>query len=119
MVDLAIAAIVVLIGGIWADGMKALERANQFARDLCARANLSLLDDTVALTARRWVRTSDGGWRMRRTYLFEYSCEPQSRASGFVILQGYQLASSGLASSPEQGIERCPDASGRQPFGER
>lgn len=95
--DLLIAFFLTLLAVRWADGMKALERANGFALSICARANLSLLDDTVVLTASQWVRAPAGGWRLRRTYTFDYSVDPRERSSGFVILLGYHLASSGLA----------------------
>jgi hypothetical protein len=102
MSDLLIAAVLAVLAARWADGMKARERANEFARGICTRANLSLLDDTVVLTASRWVRTPSAGWQLRRTYTFDYSVDPQARASGFVILLGYRLASSGLAADARE-----------------
>lgn len=101
MIDLLIAGTLLLLGTAWADGMRALERANVCARDMCTRAGLSLLDDTVALAARRLIRTGQGRWALRRTYVFDYCADGRSRLSGFVILHGYRLESCGLA--PETG----------------
>lgn len=98
LVDGLIAITLALIGARWVDGMKALEQANAVAREVCAGNGLSLLDGTVALAARRWVRGPAGRWTLHRTYTFDYCADGFSRASGFIILQGHRLVSIGLAS---------------------
>lgn len=113
MTDLLIAVVLAVVALRWADGMKAREQANEFARGVCERANLCLLDDTVVLTASRWVRAPSGGWQLHRTYTFDYSVDPQSRDSGFVILLGYRLASCGLAACVGEYSRAAPRVSER------
>lgn len=98
LADVVVAGLLMLIAALWVDGMKALERANAAAREVCAGSRLSLLDGTVSLATRRWVRTVDGRWVLCRTYTFDYCEDGLSRASGFIILHGYRPTSIGLAS---------------------
>lgn len=108
-VDVLIACWLIVMAAIWFDGMKALERANAVASEACAKSNLALLDETVALAARQWVRDADGRWVMCRTYTFDYCEDGFSRASGFIMLHGYRPVTIGLDSPPakareEQGV---------------
>lgn len=112
LADGLIAILLVLIGAVWVDSMKALERANAVAREICAGNHLSLLDETVALAARCWVRSSSGRWVLRRTYTFDYCEDGFSRSSGFIILQGHRLVSTGLAAGNPRDAPQGTDPSG-------
>jgi hypothetical protein len=95
--ELIIALLLALVAAFWADSMGARERANEAARDICARNGLSLLDETVALATRQLIRGSRGHLTLRRTYTFDYCEDGYSRSSGFIILQGHRVTAMGLA----------------------
>lgn len=95
--ELIIAGLLVLLAAFWVDSMAAREVANAAARDICAQNALSLLDETVALAARKLIREPGGRLSVRRTYTFDYCEDGYSRSSGFVILQGRQVTAVGLA----------------------
>lgn len=91
--------ITALILAAWAfhASLAARETANRFAIDTCRRAEVQLLDGTVSLLRMGLARAADGGWTLRRTYVFDYSEDGCSRQRGFVVLSGLQLESVGLA----------------------
>lgn len=94
--ELLLLTALMLAGVFWADSMAARERANQAAREICSGRGLSLLDETVALAARKLIRPRGGRLTLRRTYTFDYCEDGYSRASGFVVLEGRQVVASGL-----------------------
>lgn len=107
-----IVSLLILIAALWLDGMAARERANTAAREVCARNGLSLLDGTVALSARHLARGPGGHLALRRTYTFDYCEDGYSRLCGFIILQGYQVKAVGLA-TPEAESDGDTDHSAR------
>ena len=107
LLELVIAGVLVLIAGFWANSMAARERANEAAREICARNGFSLLDETVALATRQLIRNASGHLTLRRTYTFDYCEDGYSRASGFIILLGRQVSAIGLA----------PEDTGQERFG--
>ncbi|WP_139558755.1 DUF3301 domain-containing protein [Methylotetracoccus oryzae] len=94
--ELIIAILLVALAAFWADSLAARERANDAARELCTRRAISLLDETVALASRRLVRGAGGSLTLRRTYTFDYCEDGYSRASGFVVMEGREVITSGL-----------------------
>jgi hypothetical protein len=70
--------------------MRAREAANRIAIDACERRNLQFLDGTVALAKLR-LRMGKGGLHIERTYVFDYAIEGTDRATGFVIMLGYDV----------------------------
>lgn len=93
IVILAVAAALV----VWHDGARAREAANRVALDACRRRSLQLLDGTVALTGVR-PRVDARGFRLERTYVFDYAPGQEGRASGFVILDGREIRHVGFES---------------------
>ena len=92
-----IVLVVVLLAavGIWYASMRARETANRLAADACRRRSLQLLDGTVALSGLR-PRLAEGGLRMQRTYVFDFTADGVSRASGFIIMLGPRMQHIGL-----------------------
>jgi hypothetical protein len=85
---LVIAALAVLV---WVDSLRSRERALGAGRDACARYNVQLLDDTVAIARLGLERDSEGRLRLRRTYLFEFSDTGNNRRSGSIVMLGAEL----------------------------
>ena len=80
----------------WHDALGARERANDVAFETCSSAGASLLDGTVAFRRLRPVRTEGGSLRLRRTYVFDYTRDGNTRQQGFVIPTGRSVDSIGL-----------------------
>ncbi|MCF1183443.1 DUF3301 domain-containing protein [Marichromatium gracile] len=78
------------LAGLWADGLRARERALVLCDRGCAQRDLQLLDQTVALR-RIGLSWGTGGVRLRRVYRFEFSEEGTGRRSGYLVLRGIAL----------------------------
>ncbi len=84
----------------WYDSLGARERANEVAFETCRSTGVSLLDGTVAFR-RIWpVRGDTGTLQLRRTYVFDYTRDGNTREQGFVILTGRSVDSVGLQARP-------------------
>lgn len=88
---------VILAGWAFHANLAARELANRVAADTCRRAEVQLLDGTVALLRMGLVQPADGGWALRRSYVFDYSEDGYNRCRGFIVLSGLRLDSVGLA----------------------
>lgn len=82
---LAIAAIVGL-GCLWSDSLRAREFALRECKTACERADMQLLDQTVALASLRLTRDAEGRVRIRRRYRFEFSIDGGDRYPGQITL---------------------------------
>jgi Protein of unknown function (DUF3301) len=73
--------LLLLLGGFyaWQNAMTARETARRLCHDLCARAHLQLLDQTVALRGLRLIRVPARGLLLRRDYCFEFSADGKDR----------------------------------------
>jgi Protein of unknown function (DUF3301) len=93
-----------LLALYWLSATQAKEIARACARDLCAQANVQLLDQTVALIDVRPVK-HEGALRIRRRYRFEYSADGIERQRGSITLMGEELESATVprASHAEPG----------------
>jgi hypothetical protein len=80
----------------WHDSLGARERANEAAFETCSSTGASLLDGTVAFRRLRAVRIEGGSLQLRRTYVFDYTRDGNTRQQGFVILTGRTVESVGL-----------------------
>jgi hypothetical protein len=71
----------------WLSAIRARDRARSLAAAFCQRHGWQLLDQTVALSGMRPVRSKD---RMcwRRHYRFDFSPDGGERRSGELILEG-------------------------------
>jgi len=72
----------------WWDSSQAKETARMAARSACAGAEVSFLDDTVALAKLWLVRNERGTVVFYRKYRFEFTSDIDFRYSGEVILFG-------------------------------
>jgi len=86
-------AILALAAGalLWADSLRARERAVQAGRSACERYGLQLLDDTVSIARLRLARDDDGQLRIARTYTFEFSDTGNNRRDGAIVMLGEKL----------------------------
>jgi hypothetical protein len=74
---------------IWQNALRARERARMLARELCARAGVQLLDQTVSLRRMRLHRVPGSGLRVLRCYGFEISVDGADRRHGSLdLLEG-------------------------------
>jgi len=86
-------AILMLAGAalLWADSLRARERAVQAGRAACERYRLQFLDDTVSFARLRLARDDDGRLKIARTYTFEFSDTGDNRRDGAIVMLGGKL----------------------------
>jgi len=94
---LALLAAALLAGGLWHRNLACRELANTIAAETCGRAQVQLLDGTVAFAQFGAARDARGSWTLRRTYVFDYTENGVDRRQGFVVLRGLSLEAVGLA----------------------
>ena len=76
---------------LWADSLRARERAVRAGRDACARYGLQFLDETVSFTRMRLARDDEGHVKIARTYTFEFSDTGNNRRDGAIVMLGGEL----------------------------
>jgi hypothetical protein len=87
------AILLIAVGALlWADSLRARERAVQAGRSACERYQLQFLDDTVSFTRLRLARDEDGQLRISRTYTFEFSDTGNNRRHGAIVMLGGEVA---------------------------
>jgi hypothetical protein len=79
----------------WQNALRARERARMLCFDLCTRANVQLLDQTVALQRMRLIRVPHG-FRLRRDYRFDFSIDGRDRHRGTLSLVADELQTHSL-----------------------
>ena len=87
---------------IWADSLRARERALRAGRSACQRYNVQFLDDTVAFARLRLARDEDGQLKIARTYTFEFSDTGNNRRHGAIVMLGGELVDLHLEPYPVQ-----------------
>ncbi len=87
----------------WQTSIEARDRANAAAHAACERADVQLLDGTVAFKSVRFARDEGGRLALRRTYVFDYSEDGATRKHGFVMLRGREVELVGLGPTLVQG----------------
>jgi hypothetical protein len=93
--------LLVILAGMawfWWDSLQKREIAVRAARQLCQKAAVQFLDDSVALIRMRLRRDSQQRIRLYREYAFEYSSQGDDRLAGRVYLLGDRLLSVDLIS---------------------
>jgi hypothetical protein len=87
-------AILALVAGalLWADSLRARERAVRAGRAACERYQLQFLDDTVSFARLRIARDDGGQLKLARTYTFEFSDTGNNRRQGAIVMMGGELA---------------------------
>ena len=89
----ALAIVLIVLGALlWADSLKARERAVRSGRSACERYQLQFLDDTVAFARLRLARDEEGQVRIKRTYTFEFSDTGNNRRHGAIVMLGGEVA---------------------------
>jgi len=88
-----LAAIAVIVAGalLWADSLRARERAVKAGRSACQRYDLQFLDDTVSFARIRLARDEQGQLKIARTYTFEFSDTGNNRRHGAIVMLGGEL----------------------------
>ena len=76
----------------WQDSLAKRERATMLGRELAARFQLQLLDESVACTNLWLGRNARGQAQLQRTYEFDVSANGADRLSCHLILLGNQLS---------------------------
>ncbi|HEY6865051.1 MAG TPA: DUF3301 domain-containing protein [Burkholderiales bacterium] len=87
-------ALLVLAAGalLWADSLRARERAVRAGRSACERYRLQFLDDTVSFARMRLARDDGGQLKISRTYTFEFSDTGNNRRHGAIVMLGGDVA---------------------------
>ena len=89
----AIALLLIVAGAfLWADSLKARERAVKAGRSACDRYHLQFLDETVAFARMRLARDDEGQLKIARTYTFEFSDTGNNRRHGAIVMLGAEVA---------------------------
>jgi hypothetical protein len=88
------AAILALVAAalLWADSLRARERAVRAGRSACERYQLQFLDDTVSFARLRLARDDGGQLKISRTYTFEFSDTGNNRRHGAIVMLGAEVA---------------------------
>jgi hypothetical protein len=89
----ALAIVLIAVGAaLWADSLRARERAVRAGRSACQRYELQFLDDTVSFARLRLARDEGGQLRIARTYTFEFSDTGDNRRRGAIVMLGGEVA---------------------------
>ncbi len=75
----------------WWYGARAREQAIEHARLACRRNSVQFLDQTVALQNIAPARASGGSFRLKRTFVFEFTDHDAYRDRARVVMQGQKL----------------------------
>ena len=94
--------LIVVAALLWADSLRARERAVRAARSACARYELQFLDDTVSFARLRLARDAEGQLKIARTYTFEFSDTGNNRRHGAIVMLGGELQDLHLEPYPVQ-----------------
>jgi hypothetical protein len=82
LMNLVMFLVVIAVGYGWLDTMRARDVARRIGRQVCERANVQLLDQSVALYRLKMVRLSSGRLGLSRHYRFELSTNGHDRHRG-------------------------------------
>ena len=94
--------LIVVAALLWADSLRARERAVKAGRSACARYELQFLDDTVSFARLRLARDEEGQLKIARTYTFEFSDTGNNRRHGAIVMLGGELQDLHLEPYPVQ-----------------
>jgi hypothetical protein len=88
-----VVALLLLVGAglLWADSLRARERAVRAGHDACKRYSLQFLDETVSFARMRLARDAEGHVKISRTYTFEFSDTGNNRRAGAIVMLGGEL----------------------------
>lgn len=106
MIDLGHVTLLILAfwAGAWIwRGLGLRDRALSLVRSHCSKADVQLLDESIALVRLRPGRNRNGRIGLIRRYAFEFTVTGERRYPGFVELHGAQLLNLELAPHPFPG----------------
>jgi hypothetical protein len=91
MTQLLVIALILLIVYLWWDARRSYQVAMRVCRAACARAEVQLLDETVALRRLRLCRGAGGQMQLCREYRFEFTQTGAARYPGWLRMRGQRL----------------------------
>ena len=91
MLELLGLIVLILLGWLWFDSLKAREAAVHAAREACEAEGLLFLDDTVGIASIKPARDDEGRLKLQRAYDFEYSDTGNNRIQGGVVMLGHRV----------------------------
>ncbi|NOT15565.1 MAG: DUF3301 domain-containing protein [Methylotenera sp.] len=89
--ELAFLSVLIALAWFWMDSLDKREKAILLGRELGAKFNLQLLDETVACHKLWLGRNRRGHVQLLRTYVFDVSASGSDRLSCHLTLLGGQL----------------------------
>lgn len=89
-------ALFAVVAWFWWDSLQKRELAVRAARNVCERASVQFLDESVALSKMALRRDGNQRTRLYREFSFEYSSVGDDRQAGRVYLLGSQVLSADL-----------------------
>jgi hypothetical protein len=92
MWEIAALALIAAAIFLWADSLRARERAVRAGRAACERYAVQFLDDTVSFAKMRLARDEAGRVKIARTYTFEFTETGNNRRQGAIVMLGRELA---------------------------
>ena len=79
---------IIFLAWFWWDSLGSRQIAVNEAARLCQQANVSFLDDSVALARLRLCRSQSGSMSFKRRFMFEFCTDGRQRYGGYVDMQG-------------------------------
>lgn len=112
MYDTLLPLIVLLLAFyLWQAALRAREHARALGQDLCDRAGVQLLDQSVALRRLRLIRGADGWFRLLRRYRFEISMDGADRHFGSLDVAGDRVVAFSLPDALSASGDATPAGS--------
>jgi len=96
LLNIVLMALGAFILHYWWQSGEYKNRALALALQHCQQLNLQLLDQSMVIRSYWPVRDTQGRWRIRRRYQFEFTSTGHQRYSGNLVLMGFKLDSMNL-----------------------
>ncbi|MBF0264683.1 MAG: DUF3301 domain-containing protein [Gammaproteobacteria bacterium] len=93
MENLILFIIIFLLAAYWWNSSLSYEKAYLFAKSICSKHQVTLLDDTLQLKKIRLCRHANGYVQFCRRYQFEFSSDGENRYNASITLNGKQVES--------------------------
>ncbi len=83
--------VIVLIGWLWTNSLRAREHALEVGRAACHSSRVQMLDQTVSLSSMGLGRNEAGRLVLQRVYSFEFTLDGDHRREGRVAMKGDEV----------------------------
>ncbi len=83
--------LLLLLAWLWWDGLGAKEVARIRSKQLCEKADVLFLDDTVVQTRLRLCRHKTGKVGIYRRFYFEFCTDGDRRYAGYIDMLGHSV----------------------------